>query len=96
MKRTELLPFSSVLRIEFNHSKLKYYTGIDAVLMVGTEQPIRTNINGSFNKFLSSNVDENKEGSDQIMLGKITQQVMKLNLHNIPRTVSQSTMYSQR
>ncbi|KAL0268823.1 UNVERIFIED_CONTAM: hypothetical protein PYX00_010636 [Menopon gallinae] len=83
---------TSVLRIEFNHSKLEYYTGIDAVLMVGTGQPIRTNISNSSFKFLNSNVDENKDGSGPIILGKITQQVMKLNLHNIPRTLQKTDL----
>lgn len=79
--------FFSVLRIEFNHSKLEYYTGIDAVLLVGTEQSIKTHVSSS-NKFLNSNSEENNDLSSPIVLGKITQQVVELNLHNIPSDVS--------
>lgn len=63
---------------------MEYYTGIDAVLLVGTKQPIATHIPNS-NKFLSKN-DSNKETSPTV-LGKLTQQIFELDLHNIPDNV---------
>ncbi|KAK6617865.1 hypothetical protein RUM43_014094 [Polyplax serrata] len=80
---------TSVLRIEFNHSKLDYYTGIDAVLLVGTKQPIRAHISNS-NKFLKTNDNEKIIESSPIVLGKLTQQIFELNLHNIPDNMDDS------
>lgn len=65
---------------------MEYYTGIDAVLLVGTKQPIKSN-------FLSSNKIfdlENDEGNIDLsaeVFGKLTQQIYELNLHYIPNKV---------
>ncbi|KAK6618314.1 hypothetical protein RUM44_002766 [Polyplax serrata] len=80
---------TSVLRIEFNHSNLDYYTGIDAVLLVGTKQPIRAHVSNS-NKFLKTNDNEKIIESSPIVLGKLTQQIFELNLHNIPDNMDDS------
>lgn len=63
---------------------MDYYTGIDAVLLVGTKQPI----NSEF--CISNNVSNcaKKKSASNIRLGNLTQQVYELNLHNIPDKVS--------
>lgn len=74
----------SVLRIEFNHSKSDYYTGIDAVLLVGTKDPI---VDSTLNTILDDKLGTNikkKPTAKPCKIGILTRQVYKLNLHHIP------------
>lgn len=82
---------TSVLRIEFNHSKSDYYTGIDAILLVGTKQPIAgpSRVEEQKNCCRSVAVSDKlsmdvNEKSSFCNVGKLTRQVYELNLHYIP------------
>lgn len=63
-----------MLRLEFDHSKLDYYTEIDALLLVGTKKPIPP----------PASETELKVDKDT---GDITKKIMDLNIHSIPPQV---------
>lgn len=62
-----------MLRLEFDHSKLDYYTEIDALLLVGTRKPIHSS----------------GESADKVdkETGDLTKKIMDLNIHSIPPQV---------
>lgn len=62
-----------MLRLEFDHSKLDYYTEIDALLLVGTKKPIPP----------TSDTEEKVDKET----GDITKKIMDLNIHSIPPQV---------
>lgn len=63
--------------MEFDHSHLEYYTELDAVLLVGTKEPI------------VSPETQQVPSYDLIVpnVGKLTSQILQLNIHNIPPQV---------
>lgn len=65
-----------MLRLEFNHSKLEYYTEIDALLLVGTRKPIPQSASQQ-----GRSVQKDKETGD------LTKKIMDLNMHSIPSQV---------
>jgi hypothetical protein len=69
--------FFRLLRLEFDHSHLEYYTELDAVLLVGTKEPI------------VSPETQQVPSYDLIVpnVGKLTSQILQLNIHNIPPQV---------
>ncbi|PNF13730.1 F-box/LRR-repeat protein 4 [Cryptotermes secundus] len=63
-----------LLRLEFDHSHLEYYTELDAVLLVGTKEPI-------------VNAETHQVPSHDLIVppvGKLTSQILQHNIHNIP------------
>jgi hypothetical protein len=62
----------SLLRLEFDHSHLEYFTELDAVLLVGTRQPIPS---PEVRQICSSNLTA--------PIRKLTAQILQLNIHNI-------------
>lgn len=64
-----------MLRLEFNHSKLEYYTEIDALLLVGTRKPIPQSAS-------QQGQSEQDKGT-----GDLTKKIMDLNIHSIPSQV---------
>lgn len=64
-----------MLRLEFDHSKLDYYTEIDALLLVGTRKPINSS-------------DEPTTDKDDKETGDLTKKIMDLNIHSIPPQVN--------
>nr|BDI00198.1 Fbxl4 protein [Gryllus bimaculatus] len=69
-----------LLRLEFYHLHLDYYTELDAVLMLGTKQPM-------------SNLQYPHDLEDP-SVGKLTSQILQLNIHNIPPQVDISNSIS--
>jgi len=65
-----------LLRLEFDHSHLEYFTELDAVLLVGTRNPIPT---PEVQQVCSSNL--------RAPIRKLTAQILQLNIHNIPPQV---------
>jgi hypothetical protein len=65
-----------LLRLEFDHSHLEYYTELDAVLLVGTRKPIPS---PEAQQIHSYNVTS--------PIRKLTAQILQLNIHNIPPQV---------
>jgi hypothetical protein len=65
-----------LLRLEFDHSHLEYYTELDAVLLVGTRKPIPS-------------PEAQQVPSYNLMppIRKLTAQILQLNIHNIPSQV---------
>lgn len=61
-----------MLRIEFDHSKLDYYTEIDALLLVGTKVPAP----------YAETLMTDKETGD------LTKKIMDLNIHSISPQVT--------
>jgi hypothetical protein len=77
------------LRLEFDHSRLDYYTELDAVLLAGTEPsswqmpeivPVRDSINKALNS-KSSPIKNNQ-------LKDITSQIKELNIQAFSNDVS--------
>uniref|UniRef100_A0A1B6DHT4 F-box domain-containing protein n=1 Tax=Clastoptera arizonana TaxID=38151 RepID=A0A1B6DHT4_9HEMI len=74
-----------LLRIEFDHTKLDYYTELDAVLLVGLKIPV-----------LCSDSYNNEEGLEKLHLlaspsksvCSLTKEIMRLQMHNIPPQVN--------
>ncbi|XP_049860890.1 F-box/LRR-repeat protein 4 isoform X1 [Schistocerca gregaria] len=62
-----------VLRLEFHHLHLDYYTELDAVLLVGMKE-----LSSSFNKSNSTSEINGKQVS------RLLSQIKELNIHNIP------------
>nr|CAD7259839.1 unnamed protein product [Timema shepardi] len=60
---------TKVLRLEFSHAHLDYYTELDAVLLVGTKEAIY------------------RADDQPSSVGKLTSQIMQLNIHTIPPQV---------
>lgn len=67
---------TELLRLEFDHSHLEYYTELDAVLLVGTRKPIPS---PEAQQIHSYNVTS--------PIRKLTAQILQLNIHNIPPQV---------
>ncbi|XP_054288898.1 F-box/LRR-repeat protein 4 [Macrosteles quadrilineatus] len=70
-----------MLRLEFDHSKLDYYTEIDALLLVGTKKPIPP----------TSDTEEKVDKET----GDITKKIMDLNIHSIPPQVDLGNTLNQ-
>lgn len=65
---------TKLLRLEFDHSHLEYYTELDAVLLVGTKEPIVS-------------PETYQVPSHELIVppvGKLTSQILQHNIHNIP------------
>ncbi|XP_069676083.1 F-box/LRR-repeat protein 4 [Periplaneta americana] len=75
---------TKLLRLEFDHSHLEYYTELDAVLLVGTKEPIATS------------EEQQVSNYDLIVpnIGKLTSQILQLNIHNIPPQVDIPNSFS--
>lgn len=78
---------TNLLRLEFDHSNLEYYTELDAVCLVGTYKPFPENSLGSCHT-LQNNVVRRRNGSSTnclglVNVGDITNRIQELNIHQL-------------
>lgn len=74
------------MRLEFDHSRLDYYTELDAVLLVGTKKPIpSTDESFGVNE---NDVDKGEQlSTPSKSVSHLTKEIMKLKMHTIPPQV---------
>lgn len=77
----------SLIRLEFDHSELDYYTELDAVCLVGTFKPFPENSLGLCHT-LQNNLTQRKttESSNRaglVSVGDITNKIQELNIHHL-------------
>ncbi|KAK3930588.1 F-box/LRR-repeat protein 4 [Frankliniella fusca] len=89
---------TNLLRLEFDHSNLEYYTELDAVCLVGTYKPFPENNLGTChtlqNPIVRSRNGSSSNFSGLVSVGDITNRVQEMNIHQFSPQVDISNSIS--